>query len=239
MGTNPTNGKKYNFDPNSYEPPPMSTKDGEYTPSDYQAAQALRKFIKDNSPDGFINASHIRTAYENGRVDFNGRVITLNKQEQAAFDKLAENEAALWNRLDGGTNGTHDGVIGVLDINDAITKTRRLHGSATSDKGYWSDPTGSMTAAEAKTTLDGLLKERFGENWTSISQSTLQQIADKETYFDHSSTQAHHLKYRYVDGHQYAVAAAVLLKHWGKIQEGGNNSVGVLSRDEFENLSKV
>lgn len=168
----PVGRKTHNFDPDSFKVPKFRTDEqGNLNPTDYQAAMALRNFMKRNN-EPFITREHLSEANSKGTVTFGDRVIQVNAQDSAMFAKL---QGGLFNRLDAGTNGTHDGVVGVEDINDAIRNSLSLHGNQV---GHWTSPaeSASTTKQQGKERLLALLEDNKGSFNSNDKQFKLEEV---------------------------------------------------------------
>lgn len=213
---------RHNFDPNVFNESNMRKTDGKYSATDYQATLELRKFIKDNSSDGFISKDHIKHGVEKGTVNIGGKDVSLNEKQKAAFAKLAADDYSLFNRLDAGTKEvrSYDGFVGVVDCNDAIQDSAKLHGSDKSKKGYWTDAAKTMSEGKAKE----ILLDLFGDDRTDDSQVSLEWVRgwanNPAAYTDIDPERAH--------------AAIVLLSHLDEVnQKGGDPKM--ITKGELRN----
>jgi len=233
MPTSTTNtastGRK--FDPTKYNESDMSKHNGKYASTDYQAALEVRKFMKDNEkilPDGKLSYQNIWEGASSGKIGANGKSIDLTEKQKAAFEKFAANDFALFNRLSDGNQ------LSIPNIEDGIRNSRKLHGSQASDKGHWKDPVGSTTGADAKKTLADYFGKQFGEDWSEVSTKTIEQIANNGRYYDQDKK-----NWVKVDDPKVIEAAVWLNRNSGEVDKGGGNSLGWISRSEFDNWNKV
>lgn len=213
---------RHNFDPNVFNESNMRMTEGKYSATDYQATLELRKFIKDNSSDGFVSKDHIKQGVANGTVNIGGKDVSLNEKQKAAFAKLAADDYSLYNRLDAGTKGvkTYDGLVGVVDANDAIRDSAKLHGDAKSKDGYWTNAATTMPESKAKETLLDL----FGDNRSDDSQVSLDWLRgwanNPKGYKDINPDHAH--------------AAIVLLAHLDEVNQKGGDP-NMITKGEIRN----
>lgn len=219
----------YNFDPKNYTDPDFRKKDGTYQLTDYQAAVTVRNWMHENWQGRMISEDGLGVALASGKIGD----ITLTEQQKAAFTRFSENNRALFHRLDAGENGTHDGQFGEWDI-DAAIKNGRLHGAGEHSKnGHW-QKRNDMEKGDAAKLLDDFIKQNLGEGWTSISHDQISRIANAHHIHDpKSQTRV------MIDDEKVHQAAAVVLDNWGEIQDGENNSVGLLSKEELQKLLSI
>jgi len=154
----PAARKTPHYDPSNFKVPEFrKDKDGSLDPTHYQAAVALKDFMRRNNAL-FVSADQLWEANNKGTVTLGDNVVQLNDQEKAMFKKLSH---SLFDRLDGGTNSTHDGLVGIQDIDDAIRQSWKLHGPEKSPDGKWKEPMSdsTMTRPEAKQALQGWMKD--------------------------------------------------------------------------------
>lgn len=219
------------FDPTQYNESDMSKRNGKYAPTDYQASVEGRNFIKQHEkdlPDGKLSYQNIWEGASSGTISGNGKVIQLNEKQKAAFEKLAADDFALFNRLS--TNNQ----MSTTDIENGIKDPRKLHGSNASEDGHWSDPVGSTTGPESKKTLGNYFGEQFGEDWDRVSLKTVGQIANNGRYYDDEKKD-----WVKVDDPEVIAAATWLNRNGGEVDKGGANSLGWISRNEFDNWNDV
>lgn len=176
MGT-PVSGKNNKFDPNSYQVPDYrKDKDGKLDPTTYQAAMGLRNFMHENDLQ-FIDREQVNNAAK-GSFSANGKEIALSDEDKAMFDRLKRQ--GLFNRLDAGSTNTQDGVIGIKDINDAIAKAWKLHGTETSNSRHWKDPSESdMTKAEGKEVVNAA-KDTHGFHY--LTRTGIDEIINNQNH---------------------------------------------------------
>lgn len=227
--------KKYNFDPQNYTTPEFKKKDGEYRLTDYQSAITVRNWMHKNIPGQMLGGSQFNQAVTTGSITIGGKTITLTEQERAAFSKFTANTGALFSRLDGGENGTHDRYMGAWDI-DAGIKNGRLHGTAEHSKErYWRNRNDEMAPGKAGQVLSKFFSDKFGANWPTMTQDQLFDIANRHYYKDPKNPQ----NLIQIDDPEVIRAAGVLYDNWGKVQDGEGNSVGTLSKREVDKLTML
>lgn len=212
--------RKHNFDPNSYEAPEFrKDKDGNYDPTTYQTATGLRKFMHEkNLP--FISKDQANEAVEKGTITVDGKVITLNDKEKVMFGKLSD---GLFDRLDAGTTDTHDGWLGIKDINDSVKQSWKLHGTEKSKEGYWTDPRSNskMTLDEAKQIGGDLLKSGVASTW---KREHLDNMINQQKY---GVLEDNKLVMKYIDDPRVLEALHVLRNNWDDVdvnKDGLSNS---------------
>lgn len=211
-----------NFDPEVFNESNMRKTDGKYSATDYQATLELRKFIKDNSSDGFVSKEHIEQGVEKGVVNIGGKDVSLNEKQKAAFAKLAADDYSLYNRLDAGTKGVkfYDGKVGVLDAHGAIEDPAKLHGTDKSKKGYWTDASETMSKSKSKETLLDL----FGDQKSDDSQVSLEWLRGwANNPAAHTNINPDH-----------AHAAIVLLAHLDEVNQKGGDP-NMITKGEIRN----
>lgn len=212
-------GKTRNFDPNSFEVPEYrKDKDGKHDPTTYQAALGLRKFMHDNNLS-FITRDQVNSA-TNGSFTADGKEISLSDQDKAMFNRLKTQ--GLFNRLDAGTTNSQDGVIGIQDINDAISKSWKLHGSEASNSGHWKDPSQSgMSKAEAKEILNAA-KDQHGFHY--LTRGSIDELINNQSHRTKDGST--------VDADPRLIAALYMLgKDFDGVNTDGNH---YLDREELE-----
>lgn len=225
----PVGRKAHNFDPNSFEVPEFrKNKDGSLNPTNYQAALALRDFMKRNN-EMFLNVDHYMEANTKGTVTFGDRVVQLNDQEKAMFRKMQD---GFFNRLDAGTNDSHDGWVGVEDINDAIRKSWKLHGTETSPKRYWKDPEESISMTQQQVKEIALqVSDKVNESGKEINRSIIDIMINMHRY-DGSLIFGNRLTSADIDDPNVIQAMVLIRKDLTKID---TDKSGGISRDEIQN----
>lgn len=236
--TDATSARNYNFRPDDYSTPKVKTgEDGSYKLTDYQAALTVRSWMHQNMPGQMINGATLREVLDQkgpgpAHINVNGKAITLSEQERAAFKKFADENSALFRRLDGGENGTHDHYMGSWDI-DAAIKNGRLHGTAQhSPEGYWRNRNDEMPPAKAGDVLNDFFSRTLGNDW-SPTHNDLTSIANAHGMWTNTKDGK---KFMPIDDPDVTRAAGVLLDNWGNVQIGEGNSVGILSKEELQKL---
>lgn len=230
-----TSGPK--FDPTQFNESDMSKRNGKFVATDYQAALEARNFIKQHEkdlPGGKLTYQNIWEGASSGAMGANGKSIELTDKQKAAFEKLAADDFALFNRMDAGSTGKKDNSLTISEIQDSIKDPKKLHGSQASKDGHWTDPTGSTTGPQAKETLSNYFKEQFGDDWKDVSLKTIAQLANNGRYYDQAKKD-----WVDVDDPKVIQAAAWLHRNSGEVDKGGMNSLGLISREEFDNWNKV
>lgn len=213
------------------EPEPNKTPGSKRPITDYQAARTIGAFIQNNKNDlDKLTYQNVWEGASSGTIGANGKIIKLTEDEKAAFGKLVGDDFALYNRLSVDNDGKH---LTNDDIAKGIRTTSRLHGSNASPNGYWKDPIGSTTGEYAKDTLGKFFAKQFGDDWTLTNLRTVKQMADNGRFFD-DKTHA----WIKVDP-EVSKAAAWLHRNSGVVENGGANSLGWISRSEFDAWNKV
>lgn len=233
-----TSPKTHNFDPNNYTTPEYKKKDGDYKLTDYQAGTTIRNWMHKNTPGEMLGVDLIKKVNQEPKegsstVTVGGKTYTFSEQEKAAFRKLAEDDAALFNRLDSGENGSHDLLIGEWDITAAI-KNGRIHGAAQhSDDGHWRNRNKDMPPGQAAEVVDDFLSQKMGDNWT-LQREDLRRMASSHNYWDKDKGGL-----QKINDPEIVRAVGVLLDNWDKVQMGEGNSVGTFSKKEIEKFLKL
>lgn len=110
--------RAHNFRPDDYNAPQVKLgADGKYNLTDYQAALTVRSWMHKNMPGQMISGATLhevlgQTGPGPAYINVNGKPVELSEQERAAFLKFSDKNSALFRRLDGGENGTHDHLMG-------------------------------------------------------------------------------------------------------------------------------
>jgi hypothetical protein len=217
--------QQYRFNENNWNPPDVPQQNGQYALTDYTAAETVYSFMRKNNTE-LDSSQFVRGAWF-GKVQVGLKAVQLTPQEQAAFKKMGENHAALWNRLDAGTMGTHDNRVGWWDVSDAIKKGT-LHGSDEHSP-YWTNQNSSMSNASASQKLTDFLKSTFGSGWTNLSKDRIKEIASSQGVNSGKGWVA-------VDDPAVVRAAGVLSDHWDKVQISDSKT---LTPAELKKLSTI
>lgn len=232
---------KHNFKPDDYNAPQVKRgADGNYDPTDYQAALTVRSWMYNNMPNGMIGYQTVMDAARlpkegSSDISIDGKTYTLTEQDKAAFRKFNHDGLTLFRRLDGGHNGTHDLVMGIWDI-DAAIKNGRLHGAAEhSPDGEWRNRNSEMPPAEAAKIFDDYASKRLGGSW-NVAERDLKHIANAHGMYLSTKDGK---QFQMIDDPQVIRAASVLLDNWGEVQIGEGNSVGMLSQEELQKLMSL
>lgn len=171
-------GRTRNYDPNNFEDPQFrKDKEGKFDPTTYQTARGMKAFMKEHGMP-FLSGEQVWEAVNKGTVTHNGKTIELNDKQKTMFGKLS---GGLFERLDAGTNNTHDNWVGVKDIDDAVKQSWKLHGTETSKEGYWTDPMSKsrMKGADATKIATDWMK---GQGFQSLDLKEIDAILNSQKY---------------------------------------------------------
>jgi hypothetical protein len=224
-------GAHRKFDPTQYNESEMSKQNGKYSASDYQAALEARKFMKDNEknlPDGKLNYQNIWEGASSGNVGGNGKVLNLTEKQKAAFEKLAADDFALFHRL------SENNQLSIPSIEKGIKDPKALHGSRKPENDDYTDPTKGLNGPDSKKALSSYFNQQFGDDWKQVSTRNISQIANNGRYYDDEKK-----NWVTVDDPKVVDAAVWLVNNSGEVDKGGANSLGWISRSEFDNWNDV
>ncbi|WP_151633684.1 hypothetical protein [Noviherbaspirillum aerium] len=160
----PVTRKTHKYDPDNFKVPEFrKDKDGNFAPTDYQTAVALKDFMKRNDML-FLTYDQMWEAVQKGTVTNGDRVTQVNDREKAMFDALRwDGLIARIDAADGKGNGVHDKILGGDDI-DAAIKNGFIHADKASPDRHWKDPMSRVTIPkpEAKERLVAFMEGGHG-----------------------------------------------------------------------------